>query len=83
MAAESASESFDQRKDADLQLEACVANAEIERSGALRNMYDLSDKQIEVLYQTIAELMYRAVRLGGIPCTDETWRWGYGWPECR
>jgi hypothetical protein len=82
-AALSATESFDQRKDADLQLKACVTQVGIERSGALENIYGLSDKQIEDLYQTIADLMYRAIRLGGIPCTNQTWRWGYGWPKCR
>ena len=34
------------------------------------------------LYAAIAELMYRAVRIGGIPCSGLPWRWGYGWPEC-
>lgn len=78
-----AGESFDQRKDADLQLKACVVKTGYERSSELRKTYGLSDSQIEVLYLTIAELMYRSVRLGGIPCTDQPWRWGYGWPECR
>lgn len=76
-------DSFDQRKDADLQLKACVVEVGYERSSELRKAYGLSDKQIEVLYQTIAELMYRAVRMGGVPCTSQPWRWGYGWPECR
>jgi hypothetical protein len=34
------------------------------------------------IYQGIADLMYRAVRLGGIPCSGLPWRWGYGWPAC-
>ena len=78
----SAIESFEQRRDADLQLKACVVKTGIERSSALHNSYELSDQQVEVLYQSIADLMYRAVRLGGIPCTDQPWRWGYGWPRC-
>lgn len=79
----SASESFDQRRDADLQLNACVVEVGHERSSELGSIYGLSDTQIEVLYQTTADLMYRAIRLGGIPCTDQPWRWGYGWPKCR
>jgi len=79
----SAAESFDQRKNSDLQLEACVIETGIERSSELRSIYGLSEQQIEALYQAIAELMYRAIRLGGIPCTSQPWRWGYGWPECR
>jgi len=31
----------------------------------------------------IAEIMYRAVRLGGAPCTTLPWRWGFGWPKCE
>ena len=34
-------------------------------------------------YEAISELMYRAVRIGGIPCTNQPWRWGYGWQQCR
>ena len=30
----------------------------------------------------IADLMYRAVRIGGVPCTGLPWPWDYGWPEC-
>jgi len=78
----SAIDSFEQRRDADQQLKACVVKTGVERSSALQNDYQLSEKQIEVLYQTIADLMYRAVRLGGMPCTDQSWRWGYGWPKC-
>ena len=78
----SASESFNQRKDADLQLEACVVSFGVDRSAALGDLYGLSEPQVQVLYRTIAELMYRAIRLGGMPCTDQSWRWGYGWPKC-
>lgn len=80
--ATSAIESFDQRRASDLQLKACVVNTGAERAGTLRDVYGLSDQQIEILYQTISDLMYRAIRLGGIPCTRQPWRWGYGWPEC-
>jgi hypothetical protein len=79
----SASESFNQRKDADLQLAACVVNFGVDRSSALGDLYGLSEPQVQVLYRAIAEMMYRAIRLGGIPCTDQSWRWGYGWPKCR
>jgi len=81
-AAKSAVESFQQRRDADMALRACVVDIGTERSGSLQTIYGLSDEQVEALYQTIADLMYRAVRLGGIPCTEEAWRWGYGWPVC-
>ena len=79
----SAIESFEQRKQADLSLLSCVANTGAGRSQELTVEYGLSETQVSALYQSIAELMYRAVRLGGIPCTDQPWRWGYGWPLCR
>ena len=44
--------------------------------------YDVSAGTGETLYAAIAELMYSAVRIGGIPCSTLPWRWGYGWPEC-
>ena len=68
---------------ADRALESCVVEVGVERSGALQEIYGLSESQARILYQAVAGLMYRAVRLGGIPCTDQPWRWGYGWPKCR
>ena len=81
-AASSALESFAQRRDADLALRACVVHTGMERSGVLRSHYDLTAAQVQALYENIGDLMYRAVRLGGIPCTEAPWRWGYGWPKC-
>jgi hypothetical protein len=78
----SAADSFEQRKAADLALVACVVATGAERSADLRALYPLSEAQVAGLYQSIAELVYRAVRLGGLPCTTEPWRWGYGWPPC-
>ncbi len=77
-----AEHSFDRRKQADLELSACVVETGVSRSGELRDIYGMTEAQIAGLDTSIAELMYRAVRLGGIPCTDLPWRWGYGWPPC-
>jgi len=79
----SAIESFEQRKQADLALLSCVAATAAGRSAELQAEYGLGETQVTAIYQSIAEMMYRAVRLGGIPCTDQPWRWGYGWPQCR
>lgn len=79
----SAEQSFERRKDADLALKACVAEAGVGRSAELREIYGLTEAQVSGLYAAIAQLMYRAVRLGGIPCSNQPWRWGYGWPPCR
>jgi hypothetical protein len=78
-----ASESFDARKEADLALKACVLKTGVERSPELVTNYDLSAREVEILYTTVAELMYRSVRIGGMPCTGLPWRWGYGWPQCE
>jgi len=77
-----AEESFETRKQADLALLACVVETGASRTAELSHEYQVSPETVHVLYATIAELMYRAVRIGGIPCSDLPWRWGYGWPEC-
>jgi len=75
-------QSFAARKAADQTLKNCVLATGIRRSPELSLEYNLSSREIELLYSTIAALMYRAVRIGGMPCTGLPWRWGYGWPDC-
>ena len=75
-------ESFEARKQADLALLTCVVQTGNTRTAKLSSEYDISPEAVHTLYSTIAELMYRAVRIGGTPCTGLPWRWGYGWPEC-
>ncbi len=75
-------ESFEARKQADLALLTCVTQMGDTRTAELSSEYDVSPETIHTLYLTIAELMYHAVRIGGAPCSELPWRWGYGWPEC-
>jgi len=75
-------ESFELRREADSTLRMCVRQTGINRIPELRDEYDLSAQEIEFLYGAISDLMYHAVRIGGIPCSGLPWRWGYGWPEC-
>jgi hypothetical protein len=75
--------SFEARRKADLELKACVINTGVKRSPELTRAYNVSKEELGHLYNGIANLMYGAVRLGGMPCTDRPWRWGYGWPECK
>jgi hypothetical protein len=77
------SESFAARKKSDLALKTCVMETGKKRTSKLSAKYELSAREVEILYATIANLMYRAVRIGGMPCTVLPWRWGYGWPECE
>jgi hypothetical protein len=76
-------ESFDLRKQADDELRACVVSTVTKRSAKIQLDYGLSEKQVMGLYDTIADSMHVAVRLGGMPCTGLAWRWGYGWPSCH
>lgn len=75
--------SFEARKGADLALRSCVLATGAERTPNLAKEYGLTDEQVRALYESIAALMYRAVRIGGMPCSGLPWRWGYGWPHCE
>lgn len=77
-----AEQSFAARRNADDQLRRCVIEVGKQRTKDLAAAYGLSRQQVALLYRTIAETMYRAVRLGGPPCTPLPWRWGFGWPRC-
>lgn len=76
-------ESFKQRRAADLALEKCVIETGLQQKQQLLDDYGLSAQDVKLLYSAIAALMYRAVRIGGMPCTGLPWRWGYGWPKCE
>ena len=75
-------ESYTARLKADLEFKACVRDAGAMRGRQLGAAYGLSGKDTAALYEHVAGLMYLAVRLGGLPCTGLSWRWGYGWPKC-
>lgn len=73
---------FDKRKQADAELRACVAATGIQLGPELAQRFGLSLEVVKTAFAVTADLMYGAVRLGGVPCTDFSWRWGYGWPKC-
>ena len=74
--------SFAARRAADEQLRQCVIKTGEDRLDALSADYKLSRDEVSRLYRTIADVMYRAVRFAGGPCTGLSWRWGFGWPHC-
>lgn len=74
---------YEERKQADLALKDCVLQTGKERIPELIQYYEISESELNILYNTVAELMYSAVRVGGLPCTGLPWRWGYGWPDCK
>ncbi len=78
-----AAASFDARLKADEALGQCVRQTGAERVTALSAEYGVSEDDVRLLYDGLAEGMYGAVRLGGAPCTGLSWRWGYGWPQCE
>jgi hypothetical protein len=79
----SAEESFAARLKADESLRRCVLDTGNERAPELFQQYGMSADEVEDVYVIIANLIYRAVRIGGIPCSGLPWRWGYGWPACK
>ncbi len=75
--------SFEARRKADLDLKACVIETGLKRIPELTKEYNVSTTELKHIYNGIANMMYGAVRIGGMPCTDLPWRWGYGWSECK
>lgn len=78
-----AEDSFRARRTADEQLRKCVRETGFSRAPELSAEYGLSPEEVQRIYAVIGTLMFRAVRLGGVPCSGLPWRWGYGWPECE
>jgi len=74
---------FTRRLQADQTLRQCVIDYGLTHSDEYARQFNLSKTAIEKHFAFTAELMYRAVRAGGMPCTILSWRWGYGWPYCQ
>jgi len=73
---------FNLRKQADRDLQQCVVATGKEKSLTRSKQSDSNKKQLDKAFAKVALQMYRAVRIGGIPCSPLPWRWGYGWPRC-
>lgn len=78
----SAEMSFEARRQADEELRGCVLETGVSRASELSKQYGLTVEEVGQIYEVIGDLMYRAVRIGGVPCSGLPWRWGYGWPKC-
>ncbi|WP_170573783.1 hypothetical protein [Ruegeria atlantica] len=74
--------SFDARLSADEALRACVKQHGEDNAEEFADRYDMTPDQIRTAHSVTAEAMYRAVRLGGGPCSGLPWRWGFGYPGC-
>ncbi len=73
---------YAKRMHADVQLKRCVSYMGRAMSEGLSVKLDTKPEDIVTAFDMAAGMMYDAVRLGGKPCTDHSWRWGYGWPAC-
>jgi hypothetical protein len=73
---------FEKRQQADQALQQCVVAYGSAHREEFAQEFGLSPKVIDFNFNIVAALMYRAVRVGGRPCTAFAWRWGYGWPAC-
>ncbi|MBK0326458.1 hypothetical protein I5535_04040 [Rhodobacteraceae bacterium F11138] len=79
---DTAEQGYAARLRADAALRSCVERTGAARRAQLADRYDMSEDSITEAYAAIAQGMYLAVRLGGVPCSGLPWRWGFGWPDC-
>lgn len=73
---------FRARLEADEELRMCVQSVADAQSDALALQYDSTSEDVVAAIYFVADRMYDAVRVGGLPCSGLPWRWGYGWPQC-
>ena len=73
---------YTKRKQADDALRRCVLATGVRLAPQLSHKYSVSEEVVREGFSLTSELMYRAVRLGGLTCSLLPWRWGYGWPNC-
>lgn len=71
------------RLEADELLRQCVIDYGKQNSARLAARFSVDQPLIQQQFNYAGELMYRAVRIGGKPCSLLPWRWGYGWPHCK
>ncbi len=77
-----AADSYQDRLIADEALRLCVIDTADDRLASLADAYGVSPEDVTDGYALIASAMFRAVRLGGLPCSGLPWRWGYGFDHC-
>jgi hypothetical protein len=79
----SVAESLAARLAADETLRLCVIETGDRRTPEVAALYGLPEETVRTGYAALAAAMFRAVRLGGAPCSGLSWRWGFGFPACR
>lgn len=74
---------YEKRREADLVMKKCVIASATQHKQRLAQEFNISETQVDKAFVIAADLMYRAIRIGGKPCSIFSWRWGYGWPACH
>ena len=73
---------YTKRLKADRALRQCIVDTGAGLAPGLSLEYKVSELRVRQAFSITAESMYKAVRLGGLPCSLLSWRWGYGWDSC-
>lgn len=73
---------FFARLKADEELRMCVQSVADAQAETLALQYESTSEDVVTAIYFVANRMYEAVRVGGLPCSGLPWRWGYGWPQC-
>lgn len=73
---------YHKRKQADQAFKSCVVDIGEQKKQEYSDVLQTTPQQVTKIFQLAANVMYRAVRIGGQPCTIFHWRWGFGWPPC-
>ena len=81
--ATTAADSVSARLAADKAFRLCVIATGEVRTPQVADLYGLSADTVRRAYAALGSAMFRAVRLGGAPCSGLSWRWGFGLPACR
>lgn len=74
---------YQMRLQSDRNLRQCVVRTGQRQQLRLAQQLGITPAEITDAFTVSADMMYRAVRIGGGPCTGLPWRWGHGWPECN
>ncbi len=70
------------RQEADEILKQCIIDTGTKMAPQLSLKFSLSEDRVNKAFSATANMMHKAVRLGGLPCSLLPWRWGYGWENC-
>jgi hypothetical protein len=70
---------------ADNQLRSDIIDYGLMHTAEIKQRAQLDSDEVAIfMYEMIAEAVYRAVRLGGAPCSGQSYAWGYGYTtDCK